>query len=258
MHDPFDLFLVVILGLCFGSFATAASYRLPLDQEIIRKPSFCPSCNKRLGIRDLVPVFSWLINRGKCRSCKKPVSMRYPLTECITALAFACIYWEYGIAPVTPILMLMSVALIIQIIADFEHQIIPDETHFALIPLAIAYHYILGTGWVEPLTGAAIGLLLGLSLQIGFRVLRKKEGLGMGDVKFLFVAGLWLGITPFVPFLFLSGISGVATALLWRALGKGEVFPFGPALALALYVMLVWPEMQVMYWSMMQSLFHPS
>ena len=243
-----ELLTVVAVGLCFGSFITVAAHRLPLGQEIVRTPSNCPHCKTRLGFRDLWPVFSWLLSFGKCRHCAKPVSMRYPLTELATASALLLVYCRYGISPMAIIMMLMAIVLLIMIVADLQYYVIPDVVHYVLLPLGLAYHYIRVSHGSDVIGGLAIGLGLGLSLHYGYIYLRKKDGLGFGDVKFLAVAGLWLGVQPIVPFLFFSGLFGVATGLLWRALGRGQIFPFGPALAIALFMCIVYPEIPSQFW----------
>jgi len=230
-----ELLIVIAIGLVCGSFVTLASYRMPLGEDIIIKPSRCPKCEKRLQFLDLWPVLSWLINRGKCRRCGAPVSARYPLTELATAGGFVLVYLAYGITWPGAILALLWVVLMIMIVVDFEHYIIPDEVHYILLPLALLWHYLRATPVENIVTGFAIGAGLGLSLHYGYRILRKKEGLGFGDVKFFGVAGTWLGLYAFVPFLFLSGVLGVVTGLVYRALGKGPIFPFGPSLAVAMF-----------------------
>ncbi len=245
-----ELLIILVLGLCFGSFITLASYRLPLGEDIILKPSRCPACETKLGFFDLWPVLSWVTSGGKCRHCKAPVSVRYPLTEIASGALFVLIYMRYGVTWQGFLLALMGVALLIMIVADLEHYIIPDEVHWALLPLGIAYHYVIGSSWENVAAGAALGGGIGLALHYGYRYLRKKEGLGFGDVKFMAIAGLWLGVLPLVPFLFFSGVLGVIFGLLWRALGKGPVFPFGPSLAVALFVCVAFPELPNAFWNM--------
>ena len=105
MNHLIEILLIAATGLCFGSFITVAAYRLPLGQEIVRTPSHCTSCNRKLGVLDLFPVFSWLFSGGRCRHCGVAVSVRYPLTEIATASMFLLIYTRYGISPMSLILM---------------------------------------------------------------------------------------------------------------------------------------------------------
>lgn len=243
-----ELAFVVLSGLVFGSFITLASYRLPRGQGIVLGASRCPVCTTPLGFRDLWPVLSWLASKGRCRHCAAPVSVRYPLIEMATASVFLLIFWRYGLSLQGMVLALLAVTLLIMIVADFEHYIIPDQIHVFLLPLGLFYHYLIETPLEESLFGLIAGLVLGPGLHYGYRWVRKKEGLGFGDVKFLAVAGLWVGLMAMPPFLFLSGMLGVALGLVWRALGKGPRFPFGPALAAALFLCVAFPETMEFFW----------
>jgi len=232
---------VLFVGLCFGSFITCASYRLPLEIDVVKKPSYCPSCNATLAFKDLWPVLSWVTAGGKCRHCKTKVSIRYPLIEIFTAAVFLLIYHQYGLTLQALLLALLAVALLVMIVADLEHYIIPDQIHIFLLPLGLAYHFTIGTPPTDVTYGFLAGTGLGLALHYGYGWLRKKDVLGFGDVKFFAVAGVWLTLMPFVPFLFLSGLLGVIFGLFWRAIGKGPIFPFGPALAVSLFICVMFP-----------------
>lgn len=246
---PIEPLITLAFGLIFGSFVTCASYRLPLGEDVVKKPSYCPKCRAKLGFRDLWPVFSWLFSGGKCRHCGAKISVRYPLIEITTATMFLLIYSRYGISHAAAVFMLMAVALLVMIVADLEHTIIPDEVHIALLPLGLFYHYLAATPWESVSGGFLIGGGLGLLLHYGYGRLRKKDVLGFGDVKFLAVAGLWLTPLSMPAFLFYSGALGVASGLLWRARGKGPVFPFGPALATALFLCVAYPESVQLFWT---------
>lgn len=244
-----EVLFLLFCGLSFGSFITLASWRLPRDEDIYITPSRCPHCRRQLSFRDLWPVISWLYNSGRCRNCKAAVSVRYPIIELITALLFITIYMRFGLNSVSILLDFMAVALMVMIVADFEQFIIPDEVHCLLLPLGLAWHYVNDTPWENVAGGFVLGAATGLLLHHGFRWVRKKEGLGYGDVKFLAIAGLWLGMYPFVPFLFFSGLFGVLTGAVWKLLNKGAIYPFGPSLALSMYVCIVYPEWPISFWN---------
>lgn len=237
-----ELLLVICSGLVFGSFISCASYRLPLEQEIVKKPSYCPKCNVKLGFKDLFPVFSWLFSGGKCRHCKEKISVRYPIIELITAGVFVFLYSRYGLTVQGFILAAMTVMLMIMIVADLEHFIIPDCVHVILLPLAIAYHYVSGTLYPDILWSFGIMTGVALALHYGYSALRGRTMLGFGDVKFFAVVGAWLSIESIPVFLFVSGILGVILGLVWQALGKGKIFPFAPALAVSLFICVTYPE----------------
>lgn len=234
--------LVIALGLVFGSFITCVSYRLPRGEDIVRKPSYCPGCLAVLAVRDLVPLLSWLASFGTCNHCRMRIPLRYPLVELATALLFFLVYRQFGLSPQSAILCLMVVALMVMIVVDLEHFIIPDSVHLALIPLGIVYHYLMRSPVADVAMATGLMAGLGLFLHYGYSALRGRVMLGFGDVKFFTVAGLWLGLWPLVPFLFLSGAFGVLLGLAWRAMGRGEVFPFGPPQALALFLCMVYQE----------------
>lgn len=247
-----EVLFVLFAGLALGSFVTLASYRLPLGEDIAIKPSRCPKCEAKLRFLDLWPVLSWVWNKGKCRHCKAPVSVRYPLTEIVTAGMCLLIYFKYGLTLQALLLVLLWVTLMIMIVVDIEHYIIPDQLHYVLLPLGIGYQALIGAEPSVVAEGFLLGAGIGLALHYGYRYLRKKEGLGFGDVKFFAVAGIWLGLKPIIPFLFFSGIFGVITGLVWRMQGKGPIFPFGPALALAMFLCIVMPEYSNLFWNIGQ------
>lgn len=239
-----ELFLVALVGACFGSFVTLASYRLPRDEKVAAGRSKCTSCAAYLGPLDLVPIFSWLFSMGKCRHCKAKVGYRYPATEIATSLAFMALYYMYGPGKEFFFLAGLAVCVMILIVSDFETYIIPDEVQIAMLIMGIWYKA--GRGEVaEAMEGFALYLLIALLLRYGFYFAMKREGLGMGDVKFLAVAGLWMGMAPLPVFLFLAGILGIATAIAWKILHRHDEFPFGPALAASLMLCLIFPSMSL-------------
>lgn len=211
--------------------------------------SKCPACGTVLGVVDLFPVISWIGNRGACRHCRAGISWRYPAIELITAAALLAVYHVYGLDGESLLLMAMTLSLLVMIIVDFEHYIIPDEVQIMLAVLVIAYHWFYGMHPADMLVGALVGGVIGWILQSGYRYVRGKEGLGTGDVKFLVVAGLWIGAVNLIPFLFYSGMLGIVTAALWGRLGRGAIFPFGPALAVSLWAGVLWPDVLELFFS---------
>lgn len=237
-----ELLFVILCGLALGSFVTLASHRLPLGEDIVVKPSQCPQCKTKLGFKDLWPVLSWLLSGGKCRHCKNPIGLRYPLIELITLCMVLLVYSRFGLTLPGICVALMGVMLLVMIIVDLKHYIIPDIVHITLLPLGLAFHASMGTDWENVLWGFLAGMGMGLLLHHGYRFVRKTEGLGYGDVKFFAVAGLWITIGSFVPFLFYSGLLGIIFGLAWRLAGQGHIFPFGPALAASLFCAIVFPK----------------
>ena len=241
---------VAVLGAIFGSFISAMSYRMALELPVVKERSRCTSCKTALGARDLVPIFSWLCNRGRCRHCGAKVSSRYVLIEVTTALSFVGLFALKGVSVEYVLLAALAVCIITLIVTDLEHYIIPDEIQIAMGVIAIAYGVVMSKAPDGLLIGSAVFFGVGLVLHYGFYFLMGKHGLGFGDVKFLAVAGLFLGVEPLIPFLFASGVLGVLSAGLWRMAGQGKVFPFGPALALAMLLFILMPQLSADFWSL--------
>jgi prepilin signal peptidase PulO-like enzyme (type II secretory pathway) len=228
-----------VIGLMFGSFISLVSYRLPLEEDIIVTRSRCTSCKHSLSVRDLIPLFSWLVNKGKCRFCKAKVKARYPIIEISTAVTFILTYLKFGLSYQTLLLCLIATCLIIVIVIDFEHYIIPDEMQICLSILGIIYAFLTKSE-LAPLFINSI-LLFVLSILIRLLVMRwkKKDPLGMGDIKFFAVSGLFLNLETIPYFLLISGVLGVLTGTAWKTFGRGEIFPFAPALAISLFLCLL-------------------
>jgi prepilin signal peptidase PulO-like enzyme (type II secretory pathway) len=233
---------VLFAGLVFGSFVTLATHRLPKDEDIFYKRSQCGKCEHVLGILDLFPLFSWLVLGGKCRYCRVPISARYPCIELVQMALFAVVYGIYGATGDAVILMLLSVCILTAIIIDFEHYILPDGLNISMGILAVVYQWLHGAAWEQFIIMPFASVALGLTLRAVVSKMKQQEALGLGDVKFLFVAGLFLSPELFITFLFLAGVIGIVTAVLWRLLGKGDVFPFGPALCVSLFLCLLFPS----------------
>lgn len=243
-------FFVFVVGLCLGSFATALAERIPNKEKIINARSKCPECQKDLKWHELFPVFSWVFQRGKCGCSRSKISMHYPLTElaCGAALLFAFLFigLDFNLIPVALAVPVLAALFII----DWKKMILPNVLVFTLFLLGLGHLLLLFLDGVPlslifldyVLLGAFLyaGLVWASSLFIGF--LKKKEALGMGDIKFFFVAGLWLGFPLLPAFLMLSGLFGIVIALIWRSIYKSERFPFGPALILSFFscLMLFW------------------
>lgn len=247
-----ELILVLALGLIFGSFTTAISYRVPRNLPWIYEAggkavrSSCVKCGRLLGIRDLFPVFSWALQRGRCRYCSEKISISYPLIELICVAATLGVYWKFGLSlSVAPVYLLIPILLALTVI-DFKFMILPDQLVLLSFALGVIYfginHFL--SGWpidqMWPyLAGAIIFPLLIYTIRYLFKVLLKKDALGLGDVKFMTVIGLWLGIGALPSLLILSGFVGILIGVIWRLRNLGALFPFGPALILSFYVHLL-------------------
>ena len=285
----FDI-MVIVFGCLIGSFLTVCIYRIPFasladedtldgeaqdnsnsapqsiseipEQSTLKAPfenlnisspkrSFCPSCLKQLSWWHNIPVLSWIILRGKCWYCKHPIPVRYPLIEISTALlAFAC--WKlYGPTPTALLLFAFCAALIVIMVIDYDHYIIPNVISLpgTVIGLVVAlsnqffniFSYPVVPGIKEALFGVLSGAgFLFLVSEFYLRV-RKIEGLGMGDVKLLAMTGAFFGMECSLYTIFIGSILGALiglTLILIQGRKMSQPLPFGPYLACATLIYL--------------------
>ncbi len=244
----YELWFVSLIGLLLGSFSTAITYRAPRKIPWGAERSICPLCNTTLGAFDLMPVLSWAFSGGKCRHCNAPISWRYPLTEVVCALLCIAVYLAYGFN----VTMFFTIAIIPFLMAlfliDLEHFILPNllVLNVFLIGVAKLMYQVFYAGMldlkmtaIEYGGGAIIYAALVFILGLVVSKVMKKDALGFGDVKFFGVAGLWLGLSSLSWFLLLSGGFAVIFAVIWRKAKGEEVFPFGPALILSFYTLVI-------------------
>lgn len=256
MADLLPAYLEIILtcyfGLVLGSFATAIAHReangeswFSLKGRKAEAWSKCPHCHHRLTLIDLIPVLSWALSKGKCRHCGAPVSVRYPVIELMCMAACLGLYFVHDFTwALVPLLFLVPF-LFALFWVDLDVMLLPNRLVGICFLFAAMYigRVFLDTQDMDFLIDHAAGMVIypavfGLVAFIMTKIL-KKSALGMGDVKFLVPAGLLAGFQLLPAYLILSGILGVASALVIRKVKGTEVFPFGPALILALYAILL-------------------
>jgi len=252
MEQLFDIIIVVFIGLILGSFATALCYRLPRGLSMLtRARSRCPSCDHTLGVWDLVPLFSWIVLKGKCRYCQARIGTQYPLIEMATLGLCLLFYSVYGLTPETAAVYILAPVLVSIIDIDLRYKIIPDSLNLAIaltgmgalgINAALAAQpldFIMQQG-LPAVSGALIYGLGSLFLRYVGGVILKREAMGLGDVKFFAAAGFWLGLNAnaIAALMMISGVSGIILALVWKK-RSGEVeVPFGPSLIIAFIAVL--------------------
>lgn len=249
-HSPLLInFILIVTGLALGSFATALAHRVPQKKKITgMERSACPKCGHALGVIDLVPVLSWVMTGGKCRYCKKPVSVGYPLTELGVLFACLIVYWVKGWTVDTAFIIAAIPFLAALLIIDLRYMILPNSLLIILAVLGLA-RMMFKSLVLQDSPGTAmiityfveVAMFAGVSWTIGFVMekILKKETLGMGDVKFFAVAGLWLGLSQLGWFCALSGLFGVLFASIFRNYSKNGQFPFGPALIASLFILVL-------------------
>lgn len=235
---PVLLVLCAVVGLAVGSFLNVVIARVPAGESVIRPASRCPGCAVAITSRDNIPVLSWLLLRGRCRSCGMRISVRYPLIELGTAATWVLTAWyALDTEPALMPLLLVQVSFLIALVAiDLEHHRLPDALTLPLIPITAAG---LGLAWL--LTGqqewlsALIGAAVWIVMIGGIWLLSGGRAMGFGDVKLAPVLGAtlgWIGIGSAVSGLLLAwvigGIAGIV--LLVRGRSRGAALAFGPFL----------------------------
>ena len=235
------LYLIIffILGILLGSFYNVVGYRLPKGESIISPPSHCPKCKHRLMPSELIPIFSYIFLKGRCKHCGEKIPLFYPMIEFSTGLLFAVSFYSYHFKLELIIALVLVSLLMIIIVSDLNYFIINDSI------LVIASIIILGvkyfdSGWMELLRSFGGGVLLFSVMYIIMLLgnfIFKKESLGGGDVKLMFVAGLVLHPLLGVFSIFLSSfIALIPSAILYYKSGE-HVIPFGPFILFSILIL---------------------
>jgi len=236
-----------LFGLFMGSFLNVCIDRLPRGQSIINPPSHCSACNHKLGILDLIPLFSYLWLRGRCRYCQAHIPLRLPVVEGITGLLFTFLYWKFGLGLELAISLVYACWLTVIFVIDLEHQLVLDKVIYPGMALALAFSFFwpgLGEAIIERVVSSLGGGALGLAaMALPFIIYRR--GMGMGDVKLGALVGLMSGCPLVFIALLLSVITGglVATILLiFKIKKRSDPIPFAPFLATSAMVTLLWGQ----------------
>ena len=234
--------IIALLGLVMGSALNCLALRMAAGEKWSGNTrSACPACGHTLSPRELVPLFSWLCQRGKCRHCGAPISKRYPLTEGALALIFVSLLLKFGLttALITP--LIFAGCLFTLSLVDLDTQIIPDR--FLLIPILARSAELLLTGGLRGLlSGAAPGLIIAgavLALSLVMDKVLGKDSMGGGDIKLLFVIGMFLPLGQCLLMIMFACVCGIAMASLLMKVSPDTPFPFGPALSLAAIVTML-------------------
>jgi leader peptidase (prepilin peptidase)/N-methyltransferase len=236
--------LVGILGLVLGSFFNVCIHRIPRGESIVNPPSHCPSCNRRISFYDNIPVLSWMLLKGRCRYCRKPISPRYLVVELLTAGLFVAAWARFGPGWELVRAMLLVSLLVVLALIDLEHMVIPFRLSVPGVALALGTALLPGIDLAGAFFGALAGvgfvlfgwLLWRYALARLFRRLGvdQKEGMGGGDLPFAALIGGFLGLGRTIAGLFVAVLLGVVVGLAMRWTGRtarGQEIPFGPFLA---------------------------
>ena len=272
--NPAALILVCVLfGLLVGSFLNVVIHRIPkmmeatwrqearelLDQpaakgeetppifNLVTPGSHCPHCNHRIRWYENVPVVSWALLKGRCSGCKAPISKRYPIIELLTALVAGLCAWRFGYDPWLIFMLYGSFTLLALAVIDLDTTLLPDDLTYPLLWAGLLAA-VLGVSPValpDAVIGAMAGYLALWSLYWVFKLLTGKEGMGYGDFKLLAALGAWLGWQYLPVVVLLSSVVGLVFAVSMMASGsvkRDQGIPFGPYLAIAGWIALLWGE----------------
>ena len=264
----FLITFTTIIGLMVGSFLNVVIYRLPKMMErnwqqqcselrgepveslpafnIITPRSTCPHCHHRIAFWENIPIFSYLILRGRCSECLAPISLRYPLVEIFTGVMSGFVAWHFGFGFVLIAALIFVWALIALAAIDIDTQLLPDDITLPLLWLGLLYNMHAGfTNLHSAVIGAAAGYLSLWIIYWVFKLATGKEGMGYGDFKLLAAIGAWLGWNLLPLVILLSSLAGAVVGIgliIAAKLNKSVMIPFGPYLAGGALIALFWGQ----------------
>jgi len=242
MGEPPVLVLAGVFGLVIGSFLNVCIYRLPLGQSLVTPPSRCTKCGYALRWYDNIPVLSWVSLGGKCRQCRAPISAQYPIVELATALLFVVVAWATPVGPLLASRLLFVCILVTLFGIDLEHQILPNSITLPGIVIGLLFSVINPPGLRDAVIGALLGGGVLYGIAAAYYLVRREEGLGMGDVKMLAMVGAFLGWKQVLVTLILSSFSGALVGVALIAMQRGGMrvaMPFGTFLALGAFAAML-------------------
>ncbi len=264
--------LVLFLGLSFGSFLNVVAYRLPRMMErdwklechefleldppeletslaslsLATPASACPNCGHKIRFWENIPVISYLFLKAKCSSCGTGISFQYPAVELLTALASLTVAYTFGVAIQTVLALLFTWVLIALTLIDIKKQLLPDDITLPLLWAGILLSFFnIFTDLTSSVIGAMAGYLILWSIYHLFKLLTKKEGMGFGDFKLLAALGAWVGFEYLPQIILVSSVVGSIIGISMLLIGRTkqqQPIPFGPYLAIAGWIALLWGE----------------
>jgi leader peptidase (prepilin peptidase) / N-methyltransferase len=260
---------VFIVGLLVGSFLNVVIHRLPIMMErewrsqardfleleqpaeqntltLARPASRCPHCGHGIRWYENIPLLSYLWLHGKCSACRAPIGLRYPLVELLTAVLSATVAWHFGFGWQAASALLLTWALIALSMIDVDHQLLPDSITLPFLWLGLLLSlFPVFADMHASLIGAIAGYLVLWTVYQAFRLITGKEGMGFGDFKLLALLGAWLGWQALPMIVLLSSAVGAVlggTLMLVQGRDRHQPIPFGPYLAIAGWIALMWGE----------------
>lgn len=254
-----ELLTVFVFGLVIGSFLNVCIHRLPLEQEVVKTPSHCPRCQHGIAWYDNIPVVSWLILRGRCRHCREPISVQYPLVELLAGVVAVVTVHRFDLTPTAAALVVLGFAFLVMTVIDLYHYILPDVITLPGIVVGLVLSVLPWFGppladWQDALIGAGSGGGgLWLFAWLFFKI-TGREGMGFGDVKLIAMIGAWLGWQALPFTIFCAAALGSVVGITWiLALGRDRhlPIPFGPYLTGAAWLYpFIGPDVYAWYFGL--------
>ena len=263
--------LAALLGLIVGSFLNVVIHRLPLmmerewrtqcaelleqpasgsDQPVLnlwRPRSRCPQCGHLISAVENIPLLSYALQRGRCAHCRTVISLQYPLVEAASGVLAGIVAWKFGFGWPAAAALIFTWMLLAASVIDFRHQLLPDDLTLPLLWLGLGVALFgLFADLLSAVIGAMAGYLALWSVYQAFRLLTGKEGMGFGDFKLLAALGAWTGWQYLITIVILSSLVGAVfglTLILFRRRDRQIPMPFGPFLAAAGWIVLLWGEL---------------
>ena len=236
MTGPFALTFAALFGAVIGSFLNVCIHRLPRGTSIVWPASACPACGRALSWFENIPIVSYAFLLGRCRTCRAPISMRYPIVEALTAAMFALAWWYYGPGPLLVSRLVFGCALIVLFAIDLEHHLLPNVITLTGIIIGFLLSFTTDQpGWRSSLIGIVAGGGVLFLIAEGYYRVRHEEGLGMGDVKMLAMMGAFLGWPLAILSLMIASVAGTIVGIALIVTGRGTMkyaLPFGTFLAI--------------------------
>lgn len=234
-YGKFFPWVMAVLGLCIGSFLNVCVHRYVSKQSVVFPASHCPTCGDTLHWWENIPVLSYLFLRGRCGHCGKPISIQYPAVELLTSIWFFLVADKLGVSLQTVFFVVIGVLFIFGSFVDFREYILPDRVTIGGTAIAIAgMIFIFKQPWEQVLLGSAIGAGAFLTLLVFYKYIRKRDGMGFGDVKLMAAIGAITGPAGLPLQVIISGILAMVCSVAWLRKGTGEDpvrIPFGPFLS---------------------------
>ena len=237
--------VAICLGACMGSFLNCAAWRIVHGESFLSGRSHCPNCGHTLTAVELIPIISWLIQKGRCKNCKTKISVRYPLTEILFAVITILCLLRFDLTVLCLRNYIFICCLFLISLTDIDSMIIPDGCHIVSIVTWFMALPFLFTGWMPVLFSVLSAFLIGGGLLLISFIMDKKLGMtsmGGGDIKLFFVVGLYLGFVGTLFALILSCVIGLLFKVIFDRKNMAKAFPFGPAIAISTMVMLLYGE----------------